>query len=134
MSKDVKDFLDELKEYSNGGIPGLYPPEDTVKELLDYIEKLKETIKGTTYCFDEQEHQRLKQENKELKKINDRLLKENFNLKQHPILIEFEKWLEKQKQNNLNDNFVVIRLADIKAKIQKLKEGNNNGFMDKKSR
>ena len=70
-------------------------------QLKQENEGLKEVLRGTTHCFDEEEHQRL-----------------------NNILTEFENWLEKQRQNNLNDNFVVIRLADIKAKLQELK-GNN---------
>lgn len=40
MSEDVKGFLEELKEYSNGGVSGLYPPEEVVKEFFNYIEQL----------------------------------------------------------------------------------------------
>ncbi len=114
MSKDVKDFLEELKEYSNGGIPGLYPPEDTVREFLDYIEKLKETIKGTTHCFDEEEHQRM-----------------------NNILTEFEDWLKSQikrceketnpKQFTEHDIEIttntMCRFQQCLYKLQELKEG-----------
>ncbi len=40
-----------------------------------------------------EENVKLQQENKELKEKYNRLLKENFKLKQNPILTEFEKWL-----------------------------------------
>ena len=60
----------------------LQEENDSLKKILDtmgldankilYLEKenkeLKETLKGTTHCFDEEEHQRLIKENEELKK------------------------------------------------------------------
>ena len=45
------------------------------EQLLKENQELKETLKGTTHCFDEEEHQRL-----------------NY------ILTEFEKWLEEEKK------------------------------------
>lgn len=38
-----------------------------VYDLKQENEKLKETLKGTTHCFDEEEHKRLLEENKKLK-------------------------------------------------------------------
>ena len=49
--------------------------------------------------------------------------KENYELEQeNNILTEFEKWLDSQ-ECDIVENFVVIRLADIKGKLQELKEG-----------
>lgn len=50
-----------------------------IKSLLDYItnlqeenEKLKTTLKGTTHCFDEEEHKKLQQENERLKRLAEK--------------------------------------------------------------
>ena len=47
--------------------------EDTIKVLKNKIqrltrenEELKSQLRGTTHCFDEEEHNRLKEENQEL--------------------------------------------------------------------
>ena len=39
-------------------------------------------------------------------------------------LTEFENWLEEQNPTNSNENFIGIRLADIKNKLQELKGSN----------
>ena len=62
------------------------------EKLLQENQELKETLKGTTHCFDEEEHQKL-----------------NY------ILTEFEKWLE-EKINQLKNE------ADEKVKIGFIKE------------
>lgn len=41
------------------------------------------------------------------------------------IIIELEKWLEEQKSTKTNENYIVIRLADIKNKLRELKGGTN---------
>ena len=58
----------------------------------------------------------LQQKNKELKE-QIKLFKKDLN----NILTEFENWLKEQIPTNSNENFVVIRMADIKNKLQKLK-------------
>ncbi len=40
-NKEIEELLNELKEYASGGMSGLYPSEDTVKNLLSYIEQLE---------------------------------------------------------------------------------------------
>ena len=80
--------------------------------------------------------EQLQQENKELKEKNKKIKFENtytnivhnaFQTEKKEkryyvnILTEIEKWLEEQNVRDLNENFVVIKLADIKNKIQELK-------------
>lgn len=42
MNKDVEELIEQLKEYASGGVSGLYPLEEDVKELLKYITTLQE--------------------------------------------------------------------------------------------
>ncbi len=113
MSEDVKDFLEELKEYSDGGISGLYPPEETVKEFIEYNEQLQQQNEELKKQYSKLEDKYIKsqpccneddcalyKENKELKKYcckrNDcgGRLKENHKPTDNEVLTEFEKWLE----------------------------------------
>ena len=77
---------------------------NAIEQLQQENEELKLTLKGTTHCFDEEEHQRL-----------------------NNILNEFEKLLEKQKKklNTSNDFDRYARLIIIESldKLQELKEG-----------
>ena len=41
------------------------------------------------------------------------------------ILTEFEKWIDEKNMTDLDENYTVVRLADIKDKLQELKEGKN---------
>ena len=45
-NKEIEELLNELKEYASGGMSGLYPSEDTVKEFVSYIEQLKQQDKN----------------------------------------------------------------------------------------
>ena len=52
-NKEIEELLNELKEYASGGMSGLYPSEDTVKNLLSYIEQLEKRIyKARKMIFD----------------------------------------------------------------------------------
>ena len=44
MTETIKDVMETLIEYANGGVSGLYPPEDDIQELVDYILDLQEEI------------------------------------------------------------------------------------------
>ena len=97
-------------------------------------------------CKAHKENIRLQQENKELKEKLEENTKiylhtskyasemESKYIESNYILTEIEKWLEEQKENDLNENFIVVRLVDIKNKLQELKGVVNNEFMDKKSK
>ena len=41
MNKEVKELIEQLEEYVSGGGSGLYPFEESVKALLDYINQLE---------------------------------------------------------------------------------------------
>lgn len=41
MNKEVKELIEQLEEYASGGGSGLYPFEESVKTLLDYINQLE---------------------------------------------------------------------------------------------
>ena len=41
MNKEVKELIEQLEEYASGGGSGLYPFEESVKALLDYINQLE---------------------------------------------------------------------------------------------
>ena len=44
MDKEVKELIEQLEEYASGGGSGLYPFEESVKALLDYINQLETNI------------------------------------------------------------------------------------------
>ena len=41
MNKEVEELIEQLEEYASGGGSGLYPFEESVKALLDYINQLE---------------------------------------------------------------------------------------------
>ena len=45
-NKEIEELLNELKEYASGGMSGLYPSEDTVKNFVSYIEQLETKVKN----------------------------------------------------------------------------------------
>ena len=111
--------------------PNFNPNKWDREKILDYVigeQPLTDEQLEFLIYFD-----RLQQENKNLKEK----LEENTKIYLHTskyagemeskyvesnyILTEFEKWLEEQKENDLNENFIVVRLVDIKNKIQELK-------------
>lgn len=47
MTDTIKDVMELLIEYANGGMSGLYPPEDDIQELVDYILDLQEQLDET---------------------------------------------------------------------------------------
>lgn len=55
--KDNKELEDTIKVLKN-----------KIQRLTREIKELKSQLRGTTHCFDEEEHNRLKEENQELKK------------------------------------------------------------------
>ena len=108
------------------------PLDDQQISFLIYLENLQK------------ENERLKEEQQELIHLvtnkviadydYDNILKQQLNKERlkyitlndnkneiENILTEFEKWLEEQNVASLNGNFTVIRLADIKKKLQELK-------------
>ena len=115
-----------------------------IKDSIDFQERItKECDFDMTFLQEEidlyDEVVRLSHENKELKKklyspdqvdvtcpkCGEKYLinysREVYDLKN--ILTEFENWLEEQNVTSLNKNFTVIRLVDVKKKLQELKEG-----------
>lgn len=87
--------------------------EDKLLELRDENTRLKEAVNNTYESSQDMMHE-MQQEIENYKKI----------------LNEFEKWLDEKNTINLNENFTVIRLADIKDKLQELKEGKNEKSND----
>lgn len=57
MNEEIKEILELFKEYANGGMSGLYPPEDLMKEFLNYITNLRnenEELKNQLDFIEEQ--------------------------------------------------------------------------------
>ena len=44
-NKEIEELLNTFKEYASGGMSGLYPSEDTVKNFVSYIEQLEKELK-----------------------------------------------------------------------------------------
>lgn len=47
MTETIKEVMELLIEYANGDMSGLYPPEDDIQELVDYILDLQEQLDET---------------------------------------------------------------------------------------
>ncbi len=124
---------------------------NAIEQLQQEKEQLKLTLKGTTHCFDEEEHQRLIKENKELKEkldisetnydivydyftqinkllgteLYNEVLDEILKLKRNNnTLTEFEKWLEEILEG-YTDFSSGRAYMDVLEKLQELKEKNN---------
>ena len=76
MNKEVKELIEQLEEYASGGVSGLYPFEESVKALLDYINQLETNIDELKkwleefqedYCYDTDVEYFCKDENVEIK-------------------------------------------------------------------
>lgn len=72
-NKEIEELLNELKEYASGGMSGLYPSEDTVKNFVSYIEQLE---KENKILRENAEHNdkvvdKVNWENQQLKKQKD---------------------------------------------------------------
>ena len=44
MNNELTELIQQLEEYASGGVSGLYPFEESVKALLDYINQLESTL------------------------------------------------------------------------------------------
>lgn len=80
---------------------------DLVIKLQQENQQLKETLKGTTHCFDEEEHRKLKQKNETLKeKVNfyngwykhgdNKYYAYTQNIDYKHILNNLQSWLEEE--------------------------------------
>ena len=108
-------------------------PADCIKinnlivELIKENEELKSQLKGTTHCFDEEEHEKLKKQLEEYKRLGFKYLQDkNNNLeKQQKEFIKYMnsciKELEKGSPNKLQ-NTINLGIIDItKTILQKYK-------------
>ena len=123
--------------------------EKKYNDLVRENKELKEQLKGTTHCFDEEEHKRLKKENEELKtkfdiadtnydiiygyfmQVNELLdtelceevLEEIIKLKRNNnALKEFEKWLVKNYYLDVPDIANNSPIKEVYDKLQDLKK------------
>ena len=117
MNKEVKELIEQLEEYASGGVSGLYPFEESVKALLEYINQLEkgsyieEGINGqwTNWKFEAENY----------KKVCDDLYKKVNQLETNRE--ELKKWLEEEKNKHydrkwLSDDELCYRLEDNSAK------------------
>lgn len=76
----IEEMIDQLKEYASGGVSGLYPFEESVKALLDYINQLEE------------ENKQLKvNRNEAIKYINDEAIGVAFVADEYYLIAEREQ-------------------------------------------
>ncbi len=121
----------------------LQEENDSLKKILDtmgldankilYLEKenkeLKETLKGTTHCFDEEEHQRLIKENEELKKklckkqnVNNLFYRQDLNNPFDKLKYENTKMMD--NSNFKYDDVVTDKVKNIIEENKELKKTN----------
>lgn len=98
VSKEDKEFIDMTHRNT---------------ELLEENQELKEKIKAT---------------NKGLNKVRLKRKKWKYQYyKERNKNKELKKWLEEEKPTeDMNENFIMIRLSDLKDKIRELEQGNND--------
>ena len=147
----MKKLFWELKQY----LVQYSPNWNTLCEIEQYIlnleqenKDLKEQLKGTTHCYDEEEHKRLVEENKKIKETLENNTKINLAdhkyasemegkyLIEHNILIELEKEIKHEydliNATYKNIHFVkgylkaldlcLIKLQRLKKDLNKLQE------------
>ena len=91
------------------------------KSLLEYIDKLqqenkdlKSQLRGTTYCYDEEEHRRLVEENKQLK--------DNWN--------KLKKWLYEDHYLYVPEIAINSTYQVVLDKMLELQQGGNSNVKD----
>ena len=101
--------------------------QEEIEQIQQENEQLKLTLKGTTHCFDEEEHRKLNQMLHEKQKQylkqcenNKKIVDKNIFLVN--ILTEFEKWLEEILEG-YTDFSSGRAYMDVLEKLQELKEG-----------
>ena len=123
----IRRLLDEM-DRADEVIKKLYEENKRLRTILQNNSKIN--IADHKFASKmEDKYLELQQENKELKERNDligKVLDEQLYLQyQDNVLIDFENWLDEKNMTDLDENYTVVRLADIKDKLQELKEGKN---------
>ena len=105
-----------------------------LKSNIKANEELKSLLRGTTHCFDEEEHNRLKEEIRQLKKqlencycnrtdcsgrIKDSKQYDSLVQKVEDQQKEFIEWLEDMLDDE-NDIFSVVRIKDALQKYREI--------------
>lgn len=98
-----------------------------IDNLRKENEKLKTTLKGTTHCFDEEEHKKLQQENERLK---DKLSNVAYIGLKYALRIDKANE-ELQKLINDINNKTIIGLNNFLPKLKKIQDELENGGDDK---
>ncbi len=84
-----------------------------ISKLQEENEELKSILKGTTHCFDEEEHKRLEKENEELKKELEECQLQNFDLRED-IMIQKQAFPSKQiKDKSFYDLYNMPTYKDL---------------------
>lgn len=101
----------------------------TVKSLLEENQELKSQLNGTTYCFDEEEHERLKSEKEQLNSLVNscqekiRQLKKQLENKYEKVGTLTSELLYEENTKLINQQKEFIKyLEDEIKELQKIKE------------
>lgn len=87
--------------------------EIEIVKLQEENEELKSQLRGTTHCFDEEEHKRLKEENEELKKQLEECQLQNFDLRED-IMIQKQAFPNKLiKDKSFYDLYDIPTYEDL---------------------
>lgn len=122
--------LQEENERLNGAIQTY---DILLKSNIKENEELKSILRGTTHCFDEEEHNKLKEENQKLKKQLENYKKlgfkhlqdknNNLETQQKEFINYLESWKENEEYCYLASNPIDRCRKDIyKEVLQKYKE------------
>ena len=102
MSEEMEKLFWELKQYLVQHSPNwntLCEIEQYISNLEQENKELKEQLKGTTHCYDEEEHKELSKKLLNKTTINITLKKDRDYWQ--GIVKEFEKWLNEETERKL---------------------------------
>lgn len=129
--------IEDYNKYYIQGSGHYLIPKDELKFLLRENEELKLQLKGTTHCFDEEEHEKLKKqleenkdkinwyENFEVNKTIDKL-RLKHNTQQKEFINYMNKTIEELECDDVDDEemkgYLIQRIDTFKEILSKYKE------------
>ena len=127
--------IEDYNKYYIQGSDHYLIPKDELKILLKENQELKSQLKGTTHCFDEEEHKRLSEQLENSIKVNMADHKYASECEDKVVTLEahqkeFTKWLEdeihtiKTTFSQINGNYGLMneKLEALKEVLQKYEE------------
>jgi hypothetical protein len=95
----------------------------TVAELNKENQELKSQLKGTTHCFDEEEHEKLKKQQKEfIEWLEDEIQQQETLMAENQEKLYFLMYEDEKENLKLSSQKAYIRRIILEEILQKYKE------------